>query len=77
MGIARQADDARPMVEGLRERVLGGDYTVDPRAVAEAMLARRRAPAPVWALRSEMLIAAQPTLGRPGERESPAGDDPS
>ena len=75
MGNSRQADDDRHMVEVLRQRVLGGDYTVDPRAVAEAMLARRREPSSRWALCSEVLIAPQPTLGSPGERESLAGDD--
>ncbi len=77
MGISRQADDDRHMVEVLRERVLAGDYAVDPRAVAEAMLARRRERDPSWMVCSEMLIAAQPTRGRSGEREPLARDDAS
>jgi len=77
MSIWRQADDDRHMVEVLRERVLGGEYTVDPRAVAEAMLARRRERGSMAVESSEMLIAVQPTLGRPGESESLAGDDAS
>ena len=77
MGISPEADDERHMVEVLRERVSGGDYSVDPRAVAEAMLARRLERGMMWALCSEMLIAVQPTLGSPAERESLAGDDAS
>ena len=75
MGISRQGDDDRDMVEVLRERVLDGDYTVDPRAVAEAMLARLREPRPPWASWSKMLVAVEPSLGSSGEREPLAGDD--
>ena len=64
------------MVQGLRERVASGDYSVDPHVVAEAILTRSAWGRTMAGFSSEVLVAAQP-LGSPdpGELEALAGDD--
>lgn len=47
------------MVRVIKERVDGGRYPVDPHAVAEAMLARRREGELLRSLWSGVLVAAQ------------------
>ena len=64
------------MVSVIKERVDGGDYSVDPLDVAAAMLERLRSPAKLADLCSEMLVATQLT-GASGELETLAGDDPA
>jgi len=62
------------MVAVIKQRVAGGEYSVDARAVAEAILTRRRESDPLQALCSQMLVAAQ--SGRSaGEVEPLPGDD--
>ena len=65
------------MVAAIKQRVAGGEYSVDTRAVAEAILTRKRESDPLQALCSQMLVAAKAS-GRPaGKFEPLAGDDPS
>lgn len=70
----RAADRAR--MDGLRERIDRGDYDVDSRVVAEAILARRHGGG-LRALCSEMLVAAQAEAGRARKPNALAGDDPA
>ena len=48
------------MVSVIKQRVAGGEYSVDTHAVAEAILTRKRESDPLQALCSQMLVAAQP-----------------
>ena len=63
------------MVEVLRERVAGGDYEIDTRAVAEAILTRRRESDPLQTLCSEMLVALKLPARPAHETEPLTGDD--
>lgn len=75
MGPNAPGDDGVDMVAAIKQRVAGGEYSVDSRAVAEAILTRRRESDPLQALCSQMLIAAQ-AAGRPaGELEALPGDN--
>lgn len=65
------------MVGELKQQVAGGEYPVDPRAVAEAILTRRRERDPLQALCSQMLVAAQFGRIEPSERDPFAADHPS
>jgi hypothetical protein len=73
------------MVSVIKERLAVGEYSIDPQAVATAMLARcggqdlggckgGRRP-PLTALWSEVLVAAQPGDGGSVKRETFAGHD--
>lgn len=64
------------MISVLKQRVDGGEYSVDPLDVAAAMLERFRRPSKVADLCSEMLVATQ-LAGGPGEPEALSGDDPA
>lgn len=73
-------DRARPirraMIQELQKTVAHGTYVVDPKAVAEAMLARRR----IGFTGSGVLVATETledTSSRISERESSARDDGS
>lgn len=62
------------MVQELQQTIAHGSYVVDPEAVAEAILARRRISFPG----SGVLIATEAlehTSFRVSEGDSPAGDD--
>lgn len=61
-------------MEGLRSKVDRGTYAVDPRAIAEAILARRHGGG-LRALCSEMLIAAQLGATDAPKPDALAGDD--
>ena len=89
MGSTDRADEEMDMVALIKKRVEFGDYSVDPQAVATAMLARcgalgdsggckgGRRP-PLTALRwSEVLVAAQPVGGDARERKTLTGHDPA
>lgn len=65
MGSGGRADEDRDMVSVIKERVEVGEYSIDPKAVATAMLAR-------W---SEVLVAAQSVGRESGELEALAGHD--
>lgn len=77
MGPDARADDTPDMVAMIKQRVAGGEYSVDTRAVAEAILTRRRASDPLQALCSQMLVAAQAAGRHTGELEPFADDDAS
>ena len=76
MGDPARPDDERSMVQELRQRVAGGEYTVDPHAVAEAILSRRPPRTGLASLCSEMLVAAQLSAGG-GQGDSVTRDDPA
>ena len=65
------------MVAAIKQRVAGGEYSVDTRAVAEAILTRKRESDPLQALCSQMLVAAKASGRSAGKCEPLAGDDPS
>ncbi len=58
------------MVSVIKERVEVGEYSVDPQAVATAMLSRCTERSLLGELWSEMLVAMQPSGGAAGEREA-------
>ncbi len=63
------------MVSAIKESLDGGEYSVDPQAVALAMLARCGTPEKLGDLWSEVLVAAQPDPRDAGERQAFAGHD--
>ncbi len=63
------------MVSQIKESLDVGEYSVDPWAVAAAMLARCGKPKALDDLWSEVLVATQPGSGDAGERQAFAGDD--
>ena len=63
------------MVQELQQRVAGGQYTVDPYAVAEAILSRSSGVAGVAGLCSEMLVAAKLPATRAANGDALALDD--
>lgn len=65
------------MVDVLKQRVAGGEYTVDARAVADAILRRRRGSDPLQTLCSQMLVAAHLRAVDPGEDKPLTADDGS
>lgn len=65
------------MISVLRERIQVGDYRIDPQQVATAMLARWDRAGGLATAWSEMLVAAQPVGGEPGESHALAGHDPA
>ena len=77
------------MVSVIKERLAVGEYSIDPQAVATAMLTRFGAlgdpggckvgPAPPSSAlpSSEVLVAAQAGGAGPGKRETFAGHDPA
>ena len=65
------------MVATIKRRVAGGEYSIDTRAVAEAIFTRKRESDPLHALCSQMLVAAE-ACGQPARKfEALPGDDPS
>lgn len=77
MGQNAPGDEEVDMVAVIKQRVAGGEYSVDTRAVAEAILTRRRGSDPLQALCSQMLVAAQFAERSAGQLGSLAGDDES
>ncbi len=89
MGSAGRADEEKDMVSVIKERIEVGEYSIDPQAVATAMLHRcgaiidpgspkgARRPSLSALLWSEVLVAAQPRGAGPGKRETFAGHDPA
>ena len=74
LGFASLSADNAPMKTELAEQIRREDYTVDPEAVAAAMLAHARRD---W---SKMLVAAEPVSENPcgvAEGEALAGDGPA
>ena len=77
------------MVSVIKQRLEAGEYSIDPQAVATAMLARRdglgalggcktgRCPPLTSLLWSQVLVAPQPGARDAGERETFAGHDPA
>ena len=65
------------MVSVIKERLEVGEYSVDPQAVATAMLARCGERSLFGAMWSEVLVAAQLLSGDAGEGEVFAGHDPA
>lgn len=64
------------MIQVIKERVEGGHYAVDPRAVAEAMLVHRGRGEQLRSLWSEVLVAPQ-ALAQAAERDALTGLDAS
>lgn len=65
------------MVAMIKQRVAGGEYSVDSHAVAQAILTRKRESDPLQELCSQMLVAAKAS-GRPASEFEPlSGDNPS
>lgn len=77
MGSGGLADEERGMVSVIRARVEVGEYSIDPEAVATAMLARYGERDTLSELWSEMLVAAQFGGRAAGERKPFAGYDPA
>ncbi len=89
MGSRGRADEDRYMVSVIKERLAVGEYSIDPQAVAAAMLARcdetsalggyeaAQRPPLASVLWSQVLVAAQSLGGDAGERETLAGHDPA
>jgi hypothetical protein len=75
MGPADRGDEEWDMVSAIKESLDVGEYSVDPQAVAAAMLARCAKPEKLGDLWSEVLIAPQPGRGDAGERQAFAGHD--
>ena len=65
------------MVSVIKERLEVGEYSVDPQAVATAMLARCGERGLFGAMWSEVLVAAQPVGGDARERKTLTGHDPA
>ena len=65
------------MAATIKQRVAHGEYSVDTRAVAEAILTLGRESDPLHALCSQMLVAAKACGRSTGELKPLAGDDPS
>ena len=70
-------DEERDMVSVIRERVEVGEYSIDPHAVATAMLARCGERTMLGELWSEMLVAAQSGGRAAGEQQPFARYDPA
>ncbi len=65
------------MVATIKRRVAHGEYSIDTRAVAEAILTRKRESDPLQALCSQMLVAPEAPR-RPARKFEPfPGDYPS
>ena len=75
MGPADRADERWDMVSAIKESLDVGEYSVDPQAVAAAMLARCGKPEKLGDLWSEVFVAAQPNPPDTGERQAFAGHD--
>ena len=65
------------MISVIKERLELGEYSVDPQAVATAMLARSGEGGLFGAMWSEVLVAAQLLGGDAGEGDAFAGHDPA
>ena len=77
MGPNVPGDDRPDMVATIKRRVAGGEYSIDTRAVAEAILTRKRERDPLQALCSQMLVAAEGS-GQPARKlEALPSDYPS
>ena len=86
MGRTGGADEEKDMVSVIKERLDVGTYSIDPQAVATAMLAHiggpggckgGRCPPLTSFLWSEMLVAPQLGGGDAGEHDAFAGPDPA
>ena len=76
MGPSAPGDDRPDMVATIKRLVAGGEYSIDTRAVAEAILTRKRESDPLQALCSQMLVAPEPS-GHARKFEPLPGDHPS
>lgn len=59
MGPGDPGDERENMISVIKERLEGGEYSIDPKAVAAAMLIRGRERTKLGDLWSEVLVAPQ------------------